>query len=539
MSTSISVAACYDRALHYARHRHLLPGTQLPQSTAAWPPENITLLQQYQDWLLGSGASADVIQIIYLPMAGHVLGLALKPHPQLDLETDLNRALDYIKAKQLSQQWTKNCANALEKFRTFLRQYRGQPEVSFSPRSLDSTHYVAGFPEWLVDALSHYQRVMQRHWRPDHLNSRLLSFWNSHTKLWRWLFEHYPIIEVADIKRQYILDYFDDGLARKWAVSTINNHLRCFQAVLRYLQEQEVLVPQVLLRMRGLKEPDRLPRFLTDEQVRQVRDDLERRVEQTTSPAHRRDALLERAGFYLLWQGGLRLGELESLRLDDLDLAGRKLTVRDGKGRKDRTVYLTDRAVAVLQAYLERRGMGGSDHVFLYRHWALHKDLIRARLKAAGERVGVHVTPHRLRHTTATQLLNAGCRVTSIQKLLGHRRLNSTMVYARVHDRTVAGDYYAAMDQIEQGLDLALARPTLTNENGRVSEEERVHLLELINQLATPHLDPDSRLNLVEQMRCLLHGETPETWMPDAKAGNQSYTMICTTSPLDTVGQAW
>ena len=48
------------------------------------------------------------------------------------------------------------------------------------------------------------------------------------------------------------------------------------------------------------------------------------------------------------------------------------------------------------------------------------------------------------------QLLNAGCRVTSIQKLLGHQRLNSTMIYARVHDRTVAEGYYAAMEVVEK-----------------------------------------------------------------------------------------
>jgi hypothetical protein len=66
----------------------------------------------------------------------------------------------------------------------------------------------------------------------------------------------------------------------------------------------------------------------------------------------------------------------------------------------------------------------------------------------------VKVTPHQLRHTYATQLLNAGCRVTTIQALLGHRRLNSTMTYARVHDRTVMADYFKAMAQVEQRLDL-------------------------------------------------------------------------------------
>lgn len=454
MSASTSVAARYDRALRYARHYRLPPGTPAPQPTTIWPSENIALLEQYQEWLLSSGASPDVVKVIYLPMAGHVLGLALKPHAHLDLDTDLNRAMAYVEAKGLSPPWTKVCRNALAKFRLFLRQQRGQVELSFSACSLDSTPYRANLPDWLVTALSQYQHLRQHQWRPGQVEKRRLSFWHNHTRLWCWLFEHYPIVEVADIKRQYLLDYFDHGLAQNYAISTLNTHLRCFQATLRYLQEQEVLVPQALLRLPGLKAPDRLPRFLTDEQVRQVRADLEERVSQARFLVQQRDALLDRAAFYLLWQGGLRLGELEDLRLDDLDLPGRKLSIRQGKGLKDRTVYLTERAVAVLHAYLERRGMGGSDHVFLYRHRPLRKDLIHARLQAAGKRVGIHVTAHRLRHTMATQLLNAGCRVTSIQKLLGHRRLNSTMIYARIHDRTVARDYYAAMTGIEARLDL-------------------------------------------------------------------------------------
>ena len=79
--------------------------------------------------------------------------------------------------------------------------------------------------------------------------------------------------------------------------------------------------------------------------------------------------------------------------------------------------------------------MGPTDHVFLYRNQPLSKDLIHGRLKAAGERVGVRLPAHRLRHTCATQLLNAGCPVTSIQKLLGHKKLNTTMIYPRATTR--------------------------------------------------------------------------------------------------------
>jgi site-specific recombinase XerD len=458
-ATPGSVAERYDDALRYARHDRLPPGYPRPQPTSAWPIENVALLEGYRAWLLSSGTSPYVVDHLYIPVAGHALGLNLVPHSQLDLDADLARAQDYIKAKQLSAEWTDICRNGLEKFRCFLRQsreaglqQRGQSDVVLRP--LHRAHYCAGLPDWLVAQLERYQHLKQRDWRPARSNQQLLRFWGGYTRVWRWLFERYPIAGLADIKRQYLLDFVDHRLAAGYAASTVNHDLRCFHAFLLYLQDQDHAVPQALLRMPSLKEPDRLPRFLTDEQVRRLRDDFEQRVAQACSPGQRRDALLDRAAFYLLWQAGLRLGEVEELRLEDLDLAGRRLTVRQGKGVKDRTVYLTDTVVQAIQDYLAVRGMGPTDHVFLYRNQPVHKDLVYRRIQAAGQRVGVKVSPHRLRHTCATQLLNAGCRVTSIQKLLGHQRLNSTMIYARVHDRTVAKDYYAAMADIEKQLDL-------------------------------------------------------------------------------------
>ena len=71
------------------------------------------------------------------------------------------------------------------------------------------------------------------------------------------------------------------------------------------------------------------------------------------------------------------------------------------------------------------------------------------RLKVIGRQINISVSPHRLRHTFATQLLNVGCKVTSIQKLLGHTNLNTTMTYARAFDQTVMLDYFRAVDQIE------------------------------------------------------------------------------------------
>jgi integrase len=387
----------YDTARRRAHDDRLPPGYPLPQPTAAWPAENVALLERFRQWLLSSSTSQELIDIVYIPTAGNALGLNLKSHPQLDIDADLERALDYVKAKNSSADWTKASRNALNRFRCFLRQERGYADVVIKSPNLE--RYCVGLPDWLVEQIKRYQHLRQANWRPARINQQLMTFWNTHTRLWRWLFEHHSIINLTDIKRQYILDYVDHRLASGIATSTVNQDLRIFHAFLLHLQDQGYHVPRALLRIPSLKEPDRLPRFLTDEQVAKVRDEFEQCVVRARTPIEHRNALLDRATFYLLWQGGLRLGEAEELRLEDVDLPKRRLTVRQGKGRKDRTVYLTSTAVRAMQSYLAVRGMGPSSHVFLYHNKPVRKNLIHNRIKAAGKRVGVKVSPHPLRHT--------------------------------------------------------------------------------------------------------------------------------------------
>jgi hypothetical protein len=138
-----------------------------------------------------------------------------------------------------------------------------------------------------------------------------------------------------------------------------------------------------------------------------------------------------------------------------------------------------------VQAYLVMRGMGPTAHVILYRNQPLSKDLIHGRLKAAGERTGVNVFAHKLRHTCATQLLNAGCPITSIQKFLGHKRLATTLTYARAHDQTVADDYFSAMERVEQRLDVIGEKTALPEP---ISMNERGQLLALVDQMSKPEV---------------------------------------------------
>jgi integrase/recombinase XerC len=501
-----TVIEIYDQALLYARDYKLAPDAPRPRPTQDWPAENVALLERYREWLSSGGTSAFTIRLIYLTAAGHVLGFNLKPHAQIDLEADFRPAEEYVRAKGQSRIWTQNNLNGFEKFRRFLLHTRGQLVVKENP--YEPTPHTDGLPAWVVEELGRYQKICQRNWRPARLTQNTRRFWSGHLHVWRFLVEQCGVQVLSDVRRKFLYDYAEERLtAGGNSVTTVNADLRNFKSFLVFLQEQEYVVPQALLRIRGLKQPERLPKYLTDEQVKQVRDEFEGQVAKAENAAQRRDALLTRAAFYLLWQSGLRKGEVEELLLEDLDLPGRRLSVRNGKGQKDRTVFLTDTTIHALQAYLALRGMGPTDHVFLYRNQPILKDLIHGRLKAAGEKVGVHVHAHRLRHTAATQLLNAGCPVTSIQKFLGHKKLNTTMVYAHAHDQTVEEDYFAAMSRIETRLALTLEPKP---ENKPVAEPDRMQLLALADQLARPILSQAERLEIAEQMRLVLTGVSLE-----------------------------
>lgn len=145
-----------------------------------------------------------------------------------------------------------------------------------------------------------------------------------------------------------------------------------------------------------------------------------------------------RALFEVLYGTGLRLSECERLDLSDIDLRQGTLLVRSGKGRKDRYVPVTGRARDTLQAYLmesrplfaERRDGGA---LFLATGGRrLGAQSIRIMVRRAGRSLGVRISPHVLRHSFATHLLEGGASIAHVQKLLGHQSIGTTEIYTRV-----------------------------------------------------------------------------------------------------------
>ncbi|MCP4425488.1 MAG: hypothetical protein GY803_13425, partial [Chloroflexi bacterium] len=296
-----TAAARYDRALRKSlKMNPPSPRVAVPQLTNRWPEENVAFLERYRDWLVGIGAADSVINQHRIPMAGYVLGLALKPHDQLNLVNDFEKIMRFVEVRLVSERWKKNCRHSLDWFRRFVKEERGM--VVIDKRSYgDAERYKTGLPEWLIGQLTKYLHIRQANWRSSRMGLSTYQFWYKTTRIWRWLFAHTEIREPQDVTRDHLFKYIDEQLVAGYKPSSINHDLHTFQGTLRFLQQQGMTVPHQLLTLSGLKKSHSLPRFLTDAQVVALRDDLTRRVEQAATAAAGRDARFDLAAFYLLW----------------------------------------------------------------------------------------------------------------------------------------------------------------------------------------------------------------------------------------------
>ncbi len=147
-------------------------------------------------------------------------------------------------------------------------------------------------------------------------------------------------------------------------------------------------------------------------------------------------------GVALMLATGVRVNEVVAIRCQDIDLPGRSLRLI-GKGRRERQVFLTNDWIACLTgAYMETRAALRVEHshlLFNSHHAPLTAPAMRSRLIKAARDAGLsaRVTPHMLRHTAATQLIEAGVDIRYIQRLLGHASLSTTEIYTHVSDRAL------------------------------------------------------------------------------------------------------
>jgi integrase/recombinase XerC len=275
-----------------------------------------------------------------------------------------------------------------------------------------SAHTVKSYREDLTQALDFFREQLPGSLRPDRLTTRVL--------------------------RAYLAWLHGQGYAK----TTIARRLAAVRSWLRFLCRQGVIAKNPSDGLRGPRQDKRLPHFLSADQMTKLLD----------APADTRLGTRDRALFETMYSAGLRVSELVGINVDDMDLDGGTLVVR-GKGKRERVALLGRPAIKSMREWLEARdglvaGMPAPpDAVFLNRFGRrlttrsvarfLDKYLARAGLDPRS-------SPHTLRHSFATHLLDAGADVRSVQELLGHRSLGTTQIYTHVTTNRLHDSYQAA-----------------------------------------------------------------------------------------------
>jgi integrase/recombinase XerC len=276
-----------------------------------------------------------------------------------------------------------------------------------------SAYTVKSYREDLTQAMNFFHERFGSVLRPEQISTRLL--------------------------RTFVAWLHDQGYAR----TTISRRIAAVRSWCRFMCRQGIMEKNPADGLRGPKLDRKLPHFLN-------RSDVDRLL---VAPGNGNGlALRDRAILETLYSAGLRVSELVGLELGDLDLADGVATVR-GKGKRERLALIGDEARKAISIWLEARaalldGIGRrSESVFL------NKNGTRLSTRSVGRllvkylhKTGLdpRTTPHTLRHTFATHLLDAGADIRGVQELLGHKNLTTTQIYTHVSTQRLQDSYRKA-----------------------------------------------------------------------------------------------
>jgi site-specific recombinase XerD len=336
-------------------------------------------------------------------------------------------------------------------------------------------------PKWLRTPLRRFLRLKQRNWPAKTVQRSTRQLFNRLNHMISFFIQHYEWIEWKQFSPRWLENYIDARLRRGIAPGTINWDLIYFRAFCQFLIDEGFDVPTPILKLKVLDTPRRLPRPLSAEQIRRLEKYIQTAITEAKTDSKWTIAVRDLACFYLLWHCGLRISEVCSLRLNDIDIEARKLFIRNSKERKDRIAYMSDTAVLAVQQHLAIRLNPDAVYLFSTQHGALHPRSLQRRLVHYSRQCGVPVTAQRLRHTFASQMLTAGMPVSSLQRYLGHENLDTTMIYAEVSDPLLRQDYYQGIAILDPGSEkLSISGLGLTQQRT---------LRQLVEELKSPELE--------------------------------------------------
>jgi len=322
--------------------------------------------------------------------------------------------------------------------------YRGKSGKTFYPEYTQEARAL----QWALNRLAgwelpgkehvegYFRHMYRRNFRPKTYFSALTAIYIFLTVIRDSGKTHLEEITKNDLEA-FIEHEQDRGLM----LSTVRTRLHCVNAFLGYVIEAGVVSGDVLARRIRLRKPETLPRAMDPDDVKQLLSVI--------------DNPRDRAMVTVLLRTGMRIGELLNTKMPDLHLRDRRIDIYEGeKNRLGRVVYLSDDAVSALKAWLKMRdahkeflfyAQGRNSMAYSTSRLIFERYITKAGLTHRGYSL------HALRHTFASELLNAGMRLEYLQPLMGHSSLDVTRRYARLTDKTREEEYFRAMAVIERG----------------------------------------------------------------------------------------
>jgi len=255
-------------------------------------------------------------------------------------------------------------------------------------------------------------------------------------------------VPLEELNMYSISKYIASLRERGLKPASIDTHIRAIKVFLKFLYDEGYLEEDISAKIKRYKIPKSYPNILNDEQI----FNLLKACDKKSWIGFRNYVII-----LTFLDTGIRLSELINLTVNDVNIAKRSILIRDGKGGKDREVYMGKTLVREMAKWLKMRGFYPyEERVFITKDgYPLKPRYIQKFIQKLGKEAGikgVRCSPHTLRHTFATNFIRNGGDVFSLQKILGHSDISTCMIYVHMGGKQLqeAMMKFSPVDRLER-----------------------------------------------------------------------------------------
>lgn len=248
--------------------------------------------------------------------------------------------------------------------------------------------------------------------------------------------EFYDFAKEENIDIDLVRKYLRELYEKKYSNRSISRKVSSLKSYFKYLESEGIIKDNFMRLISNPKIEKTLPNYLNYEDLEKLLDFPDK-----NNKYGLRDALI----LEMLYSSGIRVSELSNMKVKDIDFNEKKILIL-GKGNKERYVYFGSKCMNLLNKYLELDHRDSPYLLIGKRTEKLNEREIRSIVTETAKKAGisVHVTPHTLRHTYATHMLNDGADLKSVGDLLGHESLSTTQIYTHVSNERLRQVYLSA-----------------------------------------------------------------------------------------------